>query len=73
MANCCQNIRGNKTNKDQKDKKKQTNKQNKKQNKNEKTKTKREVGRGLKKQITNRMSTGNTKAICLFECYLEIN
>ena len=29
MANCCQNVRGNKTNKDQNDKNKQTNKQNK--------------------------------------------
>ena len=37
MANCCQNVRGNKTKKDQNDNKKQTSKQNKKQNNNNKT------------------------------------
>ena len=33
MANCCQNVRGNKTNEDQNDNKRQTKKQNKKQSK----------------------------------------
>ena len=44
MANCCQNVRGNKTNKDQNDNKKQTNKQTKQQNGSR--------GWGLKKQLT---------------------
>ena len=51
MANCCQTVRGNKTNKDQNDNKKQTNKQTK-----QKTKQQQQNGRsgwGLKKQITN--------------------
>ena len=50
MANCCQNVRGNKTNKDQNDNKKQTNKQTK-----QKTKQQQQNGRrgcGLKKQLT---------------------
>ena len=44
MANCCQNVRGNKTNKDQNDNKKQTNKT--------KTTTKQEEGAGVKKANT---------------------
>ena len=50
MANCCQTVRGNKTNKDQNDNKKQTNKQTK-----QKTKQQQQNGRrgwGLKKQLT---------------------
>ena len=51
MANCCQNVRGNKTNKDQNDNKKQTNKQTNKT----KATTKRAEGEGVEKQITKRM------------------
>ncbi len=50
MANCCQNVRGNKTKKDQNDNKKQTNKQTK-----QKTKQEQQNWRGwwgLKKQLT---------------------
>ena len=47
MADCCQNVRGNKTNKDQNDNKK-TNKQANK-TKNKTTTTKREDGVGVKK------------------------
>ena len=43
MANCCQNVRGNKTNKDQNDNKKQT------KNKTKTTTTKREEGAGVEK------------------------
>ena len=50
MANCCENVRGNKTKKDQNDNKKQTNKQTKQ--KTTTTTTKREEGVGVKKQIT---------------------
>ena len=45
MANCCQNVRGNKTKKDQNDNK-QTNKQKKQQQQNGRR------GWGLKKQLT---------------------
>ena len=44
MANCCQNVRGNKTNKDQNDNNKQA-----KKAKNKTTTTKREEGVGVKK------------------------
>ena len=44
MANCCQNVRGNKTNKDQNDKKKQKKLTNK-----TKTTTTREEGAGIEK------------------------
>ena len=46
MANCCQNVRGNKTNKDQKDNNKKQTKTKTKQNKT-KTTTKREEGAGV--------------------------
>ena len=58
MANWCQNVRGNKTNKDQNDNKKQTNKQNKKQNKT--TTTKQEEGAGVEK--ANNISTTTPRA-----------
>ena len=45
MANCCQNVRGNETNKEQNDNKKQTYKQTKQKT----TTTKREEGVGVKK------------------------
>ena len=49
MANCCQNIRGNKTKKDQNDNKKQTNKQTKQKTKQQQNGRR---GWGLKKQLT---------------------
>ena len=49
MANCCQNVRGNKTKKDQNDNKKQTNKQTKQKTKQQQNGRR---GWGLKKQLT---------------------
>ena len=49
MANCCQNVRGNKTKTKITTKNKQTNKTKQKQQQNGRR------GRGLKKQITKRM------------------
>ena len=60
MANCCQNVIGNKTNKDQNDSKNKQTKQNKtkqkqtdKQNKTKQNNKTGAGGRGVKKQITN--------------------
>ena len=59
MANCCQNVRGNKTNKDQNDNKKQTNGITKRKNKTKQKQQNGRRGRGLKKQITNRMMSSD--------------